>query len=64
MGATRFVTAAMFFTALAFLSPPNAAHVWVVLVIGRHAFRDTTLNKYRSFLSMDWGMRTISFAGK
>ncbi|CAM9889261.1 unnamed protein product, partial [Hapterophycus canaliculatus] len=26
-------------------------------------FRDTSLNKHRSFLSMDWGMRTVSFAG-
>eukprot|EP00752_Nemacystus_decipiens_P009466 g8464.t1 len=34
-----------------------------VVVLDKHAFRDTTLNKDRSFLSMDWGMRTISFAG-
>ncbi|CAM9524766.1 unnamed protein product [Ectocarpus sp. 12 AP-2014] len=34
-----------------------------VIVLDKHAFRDTILNKHRSFLSMDWGMRTISFAG-
>lgn len=41
------------------LTSPDEA----VIVLGKHAFRDTTLNKHRSFLSMDWGMRTVSFAG-
>ncbi|CAN0373717.1 unnamed protein product, partial [Scytosiphon promiscuus] len=34
-----------------------------VVLLGKHSFRDTSLNKHRSFLSMDWGMRTVSFAG-
>ena len=34
-----------------------------VVVLGRHAFRDTKLNMVRSYLDMDWGMRTVSFAG-
>ncbi|CAM9710369.1 unnamed protein product [Ascophyllum nodosum] len=34
-----------------------------VMVLGKSAFLDTSINKHRSFLSMDWGMRTISFAG-
>lgn len=38
--------------------PDNA-----VVVLGRHAFRDTKLNMVRSYLDMDWGMRTVSFAG-
>lgn len=34
-----------------------------VLVLGKNAFRDTKLNLVRSYLDMDWGMRTVSFAG-
>jgi CCR4-NOT complex subunit CAF16 len=34
-----------------------------VVVLSRHAFRDTKLNMVRSYLDMDWGMRTVSFAG-
>lgn len=38
--------------------PDNA-----VQVIGRPAFHDTTLNFQRAYLDMDWGMRTVAFAG-
>ncbi|CAN0460058.1 unnamed protein product, partial [Discosporangium mesarthrocarpum] len=34
-----------------------------VEVLGKNAFRDTAINRHRSYLSMDWGMRTVSFAG-
>jgi CCR4-NOT complex subunit CAF16 len=34
-----------------------------VLVLGRNAFHDTTLNFQRSYLDTDWGMRTVAFAG-
>jgi CCR4-NOT complex subunit CAF16 len=41
------------------LSKPDDA----VVILGRNAFRDTKLNMVRSYLDMDWGMRTVSFAG-
>jgi len=34
-----------------------------VMVLGRNAFRDNTLNFHRSYLDTDWGMRTVAFAG-
>jgi CCR4-NOT complex subunit CAF16 len=34
-----------------------------VEILGKHAFRDTSLNMVRAYLDMDWGMRTVSFAG-
>lgn len=41
------------------LTKPDGA----VLVLGRSAFHDTTLNFDRSYLDTDWGMRTVAFAG-
>jgi len=38
--------------------PDNA-----VEVLGRSSFHDTTLNFKRAYLDMDWGMRTVAFAG-
>jgi CCR4-NOT complex subunit CAF16 len=34
-----------------------------VQILGRSAFHDTRLNFERSYLDMDWGMRTVAFAG-
>ncbi|CAM9816632.1 unnamed protein product, partial [Chrysoparadoxa australica] len=34
-----------------------------VVVLGMNAFRDHRLNMQRAYLDMDWGMRTVSFAG-
>lgn len=42
------------------LSKPDEA----VTVLGMNAFRDTKLNFVRAYMDMDWGMRTVSFAGK
>lgn len=42
------------------LSKPDEA----VTVLGMNAFRDTRLNFVRAYMDMDWGMRTVSFAGK
>ena len=33
------------------------------MVLGRHAFFDTTLNNRRAFLACDWGRRTVAFTG-
>ncbi|CAM9829093.1 unnamed protein product, partial [Phaeothamnion confervicola] len=41
------------------LAKPDEA----VTILGRNAFRDTKLNMVRSYLDMDWGLRTVSFAG-
>jgi len=41
------------------LTKPDGA----VSVLGRSAFHDTRLNSERVFLDMDWGMRTVAFAG-
>ena len=34
-----------------------------VMVAGRHAFYDTSLNAMRAYLSGDWGRRTVAFTG-
>jgi CCR4-NOT complex subunit CAF16 len=34
-----------------------------ILVLGRETFYDTSLNFERAYLSTDWGMRTVAFAG-
>eukprot|EP00904_Undaria_pinnatifida_P012572 jgi/Undpi1/8445/HiC_scaffold_25.g10912.m1 len=41
------------------LTKPDGA----VMVLGKNAFRDTSLNIHRAYLQMNWGMRTVSFAG-
>lgn len=41
------------------LTKPDGA----VSVLGRSAFHDTRLNSERAYLDMDWGMRTVAFAG-
>mgnify|MGYP003386948369 CR=1 FL=1 len=34
-----------------------------VKILGRSSFHDTRLNFERAYLDMDWGMRTVAFAG-
>jgi len=34
-----------------------------ITVLGMNPFRDTALNFQRAYLDMDWGMRTVAFAG-
>lgn len=34
-----------------------------VVILGRDAFHDTTLNFERAYLDTEWGMRSVSFAG-
>lgn len=34
-----------------------------VLILGRNAFYDTSLNNVRAFLAGDWGRRTVAFTG-
>lgn len=34
-----------------------------IQVLGLNPFRDTCLNFHRAYLDMDWGMRTVAFAG-
>jgi len=41
------------------LTKPDGA----VQVLGRSSFHDTMLNFQRAYLDMDWGMRTVAFAG-
>ena len=35
-----------------------------ITIFGKDAYHDTTLNFSRSFLDQNWGLRTVSFAGK
>ena len=34
-----------------------------VFVLGKNAFRDTTLNFERQYMDTNWGLRTVAFAG-
>lgn len=34
-----------------------------VFVLGKNAFRDTTLNLERQYMDTNWGLRTVAFAG-